>query len=186
MIALTNTYQRYGLVAIVLHWLMAVLLIALIALGLYMSGLPDVGFNKQKLLLIFYHKEYGILALGFVTLRLAWRIGNALPALAEGLPDWQKIAARFVHLSFYALMFALPVSGWLMSSAAGIPVFFFGFRLPDFIAKNENLFQMLIEVHKWLGYTLIGLILIHATAALRHHFLSRDDTLKKMLPGMRD
>ncbi|WP_237061575.1 cytochrome b [Microbulbifer zhoushanensis] len=183
MTVLKNTPQRYGTVAIALHWLMAVLLIGLVALGLYMSGLPDVGFDKRKIGLVLLHKEYGMVALGLAAVRLAWRLGNVLPALAAQFPDWQKVAARFVHLCFYALMFALPVTGWLMSSAAAIPVYAFGVRLPDLIAQNEYRFQVLIEVHKWLGYALIGFIVIHAGAALRHHFLSRDNTLKKMLPG---
>ncbi|WP_237056151.1 cytochrome b [Microbulbifer sediminum] len=183
MTALKNTAQRYGSVAIALHWLMAVLLIGLIALGLYMSGLPDVGFDKKKIELVLLHKEYGILALGLAVVRLAWRLGNVLPALAEQFPDWQKVAARFVHLCFYALMFALPVTGWLMSSAAAIPVYAFGVRLPDLIAQNDYRFQVLLEIHKWLGYALIGFIAIHAGAALRHHFLSGDNTLTKMLPG---
>ncbi|SDZ81537.1 cytochrome b [Microbulbifer marinus] len=182
---LVNTDQQYGAVAIALHWFMAVLLVALIVLGLYVSDLPDVGFNKQKILLILYHKEYGMLALGLAVVRLAWRIGNVLPVLVENIPDWQKVAARFVHLSFYGLMFALPITGWLMSSAASIPVYVFGVRLPDLIGHNEHLFQVFIEVHKWLSYALIGFILVHAGAALRHHFLCRDDTLKKILPGKR-
>ncbi|SHE59647.1 cytochrome b561 [Microbulbifer donghaiensis] len=182
---LRNTDQRYGAVAIVLHWLMAVLLIALIVQGLYMTGLPDVGFNKQKILHILAHKEYGMLALGLAAIRLAWRLGNVLPVLVENLPDWQKVAARFVHLSFYGLMFALPISGWLMSSAVGIPVYVFGYRLPDLIAHDERLFQLFIDLHKWLSYALIGLIIVHAGAALRHHFFGRDDTLKKILPAER-
>ncbi|MCK7596682.1 cytochrome b [Microbulbifer sp. CAU 1566] len=183
MTKITNTSQHYGAVAILLHWLMAVLLIALIALGLYVTSLPDVGFDKQKIRLILLHKEYGILALGLAMLRLAWRVGNVLPELVDQLPDWQKVAARFVHLSFYGLMFALPITGWLMSSAASIPVYFFGLRLPDLIAHNEYRFQLLIEVHMWLGYTLVGFIVVHAAAALRHHFICRDNTLKKILPG---
>ena len=182
---LCNTDQRYGAIAMALHWFMALLIIALIALGVYVSGLPDVGYDKTKLMLIVYHKEYGILALGLVMLRLAWRVGNALPVLVDALPDWQKIAARFVHLCFYAFMFALPISGWLMSSAAAIPVYFFGVRLPDFIPQNDYRFQLLVEVHKWLGYALIGFILLHTGAALWHHFVSRDNTLKKILPRSR-
>jgi cytochrome b561 len=80
-------------------------------------------------------------------------------------------------------MFALPITGWLMSSAAGIPVYLFGsYALPDLIYRNDNLFRLLIEIHKWLSYSLIGCFLLHASAALHHHFLLRDDTLKKMLP----
>ena len=180
---LRNTDRHYGTVAMALHWIMALLLVGLIGLGLYMTGLPDVGFDKRKIQLILLHKEYGMLALVLALLRLAWRVGNVLPALVAQLPDWQKVVARFVHLCFYGLMFALPISGWLMSSASGIPVYFFGFRLPDFIAHNEYRFQLLIDVHMWLSYALIGLIVVHAGAALRHHFLSRDNTLRKMLPG---
>lgn len=181
---LKNTEQTYGTVAIALHWLMAILLIGLIALGLYMVSLPDVGFDKKKIGLIVLHKEYGILALALALFRLAWRVGNVLPEMVEQLPDWQKVAARFVHLCFYAFMFALPISGWLMSSAAAIPVYFFGIRLPDLIGHNEYQFQALIQIHKWLGYALIGFIVMHAGAALRHHFISRDNTLKNILPGL--
>jgi cytochrome b561 len=183
MMLFTNTNQRYGNVAIAFHWLMALLLIALIILGLYMISLPDVGFDKKKITLILYHKEWGITALWLALLRLAWRVGNILPELVAHIPDWQKVTARFVHLSFYGLMFGLPITGWLMSSAAGIPVYYFGvFKLPDFIAHDEYRFHALIDVHKWLSYALIACILVHAGAALRHHFLFRDDTLKKMLP----
>lgn len=177
-----NTEHRYGAIAVVLHWLMAILIIALAELGLYMVGLPDVGFDTKKITLILYHKECGLLVLILVAPRLAWRLTQIIPQLAAHLPDWQKIVARFVHLTFYALMLALPITGWLMSSAAGIPVSLFGLlTLPDLVPPNEYLFQRLIELHKWLGYGLIFLILVHVGAALRHHFLFKDDTLRRML-----
>ena len=182
MARIGNTENSYGAAAIALHWLMAVLLIALVGVGLYMVRLPDVGFDTTKIRLILYHKEVGILVFALATLRLAWRVTNALPRLVEELPDWQKIAARFVHLCFYGLMFALPITGWLMSSAAGFPVSFFGlFYLPDLIPYDDYLSQVFIAVHKWLGYALIPLIIVHAGAALRHHFVLKDDTLRKML-----
>jgi cytochrome b561 len=185
-IKLQNSEQRYGVVAIALHWLMAGVLIALLAIGLYMVDLPDVGFDLRKIRLILYHKELGLLALILAALRLAWRVGNALPSLTETLPDWQKVIARLVHLCFYGLMFALPVTGWLMSSAAGIPVSFFGlFDLPDFIGYDEVRFRALIAIHMGLGYALIVCIAIHAGAALRHHFVFKDETLKKMWPRSR-
>lgn len=178
-----NSEDRFGTVAILLHWLMAFLIIGLVVLGLYMVRLPDAGFDTKKITLILFHKEVGVLVLVLFAIRLAWRITQVLPLLEEGLPDWQKIAARFVHLCFYALMFALPVSGLLMSSAAGIPVSFFGlFMLPDLLPHDEYLFQKLIEIHKWLAYGLILLLFIHAGAALQHHLWFKDDTLRKMLP----
>jgi cytochrome b561 len=183
MTPIENTEDRYGAVAILLHWLMAFLVIGLLALGIYMVTLPDVGFNTKKITLIIYHKELGLLVLVLLAVRLGWRLTNVLPQLVEHLPDWQKIAARFVHLSFYALMFVLPMTGWLMSSAAGIPVSLFGlFTLPDFLPRDEQLFQRLIDVHKWLAYVLVLVIVVHVGAALRHHFVFKDDTLRKMLP----
>jgi len=96
------------------------------------------------------------------------------------------VIARLVHLCFYALLFALPVSGWLMSSAAGIPVTLFGLvDLPDLLAYDEYRFKALIEIHQWLAYALIACLALHAGAALRHHFLFRDETLKKMWPQAR-
>jgi cytochrome b561 len=183
---LQNTEQNYGAVAIGLHWLMAALLITLLLMGLYMVSLPDVGFDTRKIALILYHKELGLLAFALAALRLAWRVGNALPSLVEVLPDWQKVIARVVHLCFYALMLALPITGWLMSSAAGIPVSLLGlFDLPDLIARDDYLFRAFIEIHKWLSYGLIACIAIHAAAALRHHFVLKDETLRKMWPPER-
>jgi cytochrome b561 len=183
MSAADNSPERYGAVAIVLHWSMAALLLGLAGVGLYMASLPDAGFDQRKITLILYHKEVGMVALAFAVVRLAWRVSQVLPRLVEHLPDWQKLTARFVHLCFYALMVALPLSGWLMSSAAGIPVSFLEvFTLPDLIGRDEHLFRELIVVHKWLGYALLVLIGVHAGAALRHHFAFRDDTLKRMLP----
>jgi cytochrome b561 len=184
MTQLQNSEGRYGAVAIALHWLMALLLGALVALGLYMTRLPDVGFGTWKIRLILYHKELGIAALTLVALRLLWRVGNVLPHLVETLPDLQKVIARFVHLCFYALMLALPVTGWLMSSATGIPVSFLGlFTLPDLVPYDDRLFHTLIDVHRYLGYALILCMAAHIGAALNHHFRLRDNTLKKMLPG---
>jgi cytochrome b561 len=183
MTQIENTEHRFGAAAVLLHWSMAILVIALAGLGLYMARLPDVGFDTKKITLILYHKEFGLLVLALVVPRLAWRLINKLPQLVAHLPDWQKIAARFVHLCFYALMFALPISGLLMSSAAGIPVSLFGlFTLPDFVPHDDYLFQRFIEIHKWLGYALILFIFLHVGAALKHHFVFRDDTLRRMLP----
>src|SRR5215831_10346701 len=184
MTELQNSDGRYGAVAMALHWLMALLLSALVALGLYMTRLPDVGFDTWKIRLILYHKQLGMVALTLVTLRLLWRAGNVLPHLVETLPDWQKVIARFVHLCFYALMLALPVTGWLMSSATGIPVSVLGlFTLPDLVAYDERLFHTLVAVHRYLGYALIVCMTAHVGAALRHHFFLRDSTLRRMLPG---
>lgn len=182
MKGLDNTRERYGPVAVAFHWLVAVLVVGLLALGLYMARLPDAGFDKKKIVLILYHKEYGILVLLLVAARIAWRSRGPLPWL-EKAPAWQKLAARFVHLWLYALLIALPLTGWLMSSAASLPVSFFGLGyLPDLLPHDDYLFHAFIAIHKWLAYTLIALLAVHAGAALWHHYVKRDATLKKMLP----
>lgn len=175
-----NSLSRYGLVTIIMHWLMAVLIIGLIAIGLYMVRLP---ISLQKLKLFGWHKEYGILALMLVSVRLGWRFANTVPLLPDHMPRLQKIAAHGAHYIFYVLMFAMPLTGWMMSSATGLPVSFFGlFVLPDLVGVNENLRDALIVTHEWLGYALIAVICAHASAALQHHFYYKDDILKRILP----
>lgn len=181
---LANTSSRYGAVAMLIHWGMAVLLVVLIAMGWWMVGLPDAGFDTRKITAILAHKSIGMAALGAVLVRMAWRGVNVAPQWAAQLPDWQKSTAYFVHLCFYALMLALPITGWLMSSAGGYPVYLWVDRglLPDPIASDPSLFRFLIALHRWLADALVVLIAAHAGAALVHHFLWRDDTLRKILP----
>lgn len=183
MIPLENTRTRYGAVAIALHWAMAALIIGLCAVGLYMTALPDAGFDTRKVWLTIYHKEFGVLALVLATIRLAWNAGAAQPQPLAGVAEWQNVAGRFVHYCFYGLMVALPVTGLLMSSAAAIPVSFFGlFYLPDLVPRDDRLFRELVAVHHLLGYALLLFLALHVGAALRHHFTLRDDTLTRMLP----
>ena len=178
-----NTRSRYGAVAVLLHWAMALLLAGLAVLGLYMTSLPDAGFDKSKVLLVIYHKEFGMAALVLVVIRLAWSATGVQPELSIRNPEWQNVAARFVHLCFYGLMFALPITGWIMSSAAAIPVSIFGlFYLPDLVPPDDGLFHRMIAVHSWLAYALIACFAVHAAAALYHHYALRDDTLRRMLP----
>ncbi|OGT53172.1 MAG: cytochrome B [Gammaproteobacteria bacterium RIFCSPHIGHO2_12_FULL_42_13] len=172
-----NSADQYGIIAIFLHWLMAILIIGLLALGLYMVPLP---ISHAKLKLYGWHKEYGLLALGLVALRLIWRLLNITPRLT--LPFLEKLAARTVHWAFYVFMFAMPISGWLITSAAGLPASFFGlFVLPNLVSPNEESRMLFEEIHQWLGYGLIVTILLHASAALKHHFVNKDDILRRML-----
>jgi cytochrome b561 len=183
-VRLGNDDERYGWLAVLLHWGMAGLLLVLIALGLYMVRLPDVGFDREKITLILVHKGLGMAALAVVAVRALWRMANALPRFVQGLPKWQQVTAIFVHLWLYALMIALPLTGWLMSSAGGYPTPIFDwFNVPDLIGLDEHLFRALIDLHRWLAYAFAFVIVLHTAAALRHHFVLRDDTLRKMLPG---
>ena len=181
MVQLANTDRHYGGLAIALHWLIAVLITALVAVGIYMVGLPDAGFDRKKIILILAHKEIGVLVLMLVAIRLVWRQLNPLPALAETVPEWQQVAAAFVHLCLYAMMLAQPVIGWLMSSAAGLGLF----TLPDLVQHDDELFARLRRMHDWLGLAMGALVCLHAAAGFWHHFMLRDETLRKMLgpPG---
>ncbi|VEG90015.1 cytochrome b [Legionella spiritensis] len=172
-----NTRDRYGLIAILMHWVLALLMIGLIILGLYMVELP---ISLQKLKLYGWHKEYGFLVLGLAILRLMWRFINVTPHLE--LPRWESFAAHSVHWTFYGFMFALPVTGWLITSAAALPASFFGLvTLPNLVSPNEDARILYIEIHKWLGYALIAVIFLHIAAALKHHFIDKDDILRRMI-----
>jgi len=174
---LLNTENRFGLMAIFLHWLMAILLIGLLILGLYMVSLP---ISHEKLKLYGWHKEYGFLALALAIFRLLWRLTNITPRLS--LPLWEKLAARSVHWAFYFFMFAMPLTGWLITSAAGLPASFFGwFVLPNLISPDEASRVLFQEMHRWIGYGLIATIVLHASAAFKHHFINKDDILRRML-----
>lgn len=173
-----NTTDRFGIVAILLHWIIAILIIGMLTLGLYMTELP-IGLEKLK----FYgwHKEFGILILMLVIVRFIWRLSNLTPTLAI-LPWWEKLGARIMHWALYGFMFAMPMTGWLMSSAAGLSVSFFGlFTLPNFVMPNEQLFKLLAEIHEWLGFGLIAAIIGHTAAALKHRFIDKDNILRRIL-----
>jgi cytochrome b561 len=175
---LKNTESTYGIITRVLHALMAVIIIGLLALGLYMTQLP-VGALKLKL--YGWHKEFGLLILMLAMLRIVWRVGNLVPLLPATIPAWQKLAAHAVHWAFYAFMFLLPITGWLMSSTAGIQVSFFGlFLMPNLIPADETAHVFFRETHHLLAFALIATFGLHVLAALKHHFINKDNVLRRM------
>lgn len=176
---LKNNKTHFGLVAISLHWLMAVLIIGLLGVGLYMVSLP---LGPQKFQLYGWHKAFGLLVLAFALFRLFWRLINISPSL--NLPLLEKIAARLVHWAFYGFMIAMPITGWLLTSAAGfVPSFFGLFTLPALVAPNDSLLALFQFLHRWVAYALIATIVVHTLAALKHHFYDKDDVLRRMWPG---
>ena len=170
----------YTRTAIALHWLIAVALAGSFALGLYMHELP---LSPQKLKLYSWHKWAGVTIFLFVTLRLAWRLGHRPPALPIAMPAWQRQAAAATHVLLYVLMFAVPLSGWLMSSAKGFQTVWFGvLPLPDLLEKNKELGDLLQQIHMLLNFSMAGLVAAHLGAAIKHHFVDRDNVLARMLP----
>lgn len=177
-----NTSLRYGSVAQFLHWSVVLLLVAQVTLGKIAHELPA---GLERLVVMSRHKSLGITILGIALLRLAWRWLDAPPA-PPPMPRWQLLAARFNHWALYALLFALPLSGWLTSSAANHPVSWWGLvQLPDFVAPDERLEEFLEETHELLVNALYVLVGLHVAAALKHQFLDRDGLLMRMVPGAR-
>jgi len=176
------TVLRYTRTAMLLHWLIAVLILGLFGLGIYMAGLP---LSPQKLKLYSYHKWAGLTVLSLALLRVLWRITHKPPPLPASQPQWQQLAAHAGHGLLYVLIFAAPFSGWLMSSALGFPVVWFGvLPLPDLIDKNKELGEVLKLVHRYLNYSFLAVVIGHALAAIKHQWLDKDGTLSRMLPTL--
>jgi cytochrome b561 len=174
----TNTANRFGIVAIFLHWVLALIIIGMLILGLYMTDQP---VSLWKLKLYGWHKEWGMLVLMLVVFRIIWRISNRNPSLAS-LSVFERFAARAMHYAFYFFMITIPLSGWLITSAANLPVSFFGwFVIPDIIQPDEDKMKLFEVIHEWLSYGLIAAICLHVLAALKHHFINKDDILRRML-----
>ena len=175
-----NTSVCYGSVAQFLHWAVLALLVFQVALGLIAHELP-VGF--ERLVMMSRHKSLGITILGIAVLRLLWRFANPPPP-PPPMPNWQRIAASLTHWSLYALLFALPITGWLTSSAANRPVSWWGLvQLPDFIAPDEGLEETWEEVHETLVNVLYVLAAVHVAGVVKHQFIDRDGLIRRMLPG---
>jgi cytochrome b561 len=174
--------QRYTNTAIALHWLIALLIVGAFTLGLVMTDMP--GISPAKLRYYNWHKWAGVTVLLLAALRLLWRLGHRPPAMTAATPAWQRRAAHGVHHLLYVLMFAVPLSGYFFTLAAGRPVVYFGlFQLPVLIGPNPALKEVLGEVHEWLNWFMAGIVAVHVLGALKHALIDRDATMRRMLPG---
>ena len=172
---------RYTRTAIALHWLMALVIVGLFALGAYMHELP---FSPIKLKLYSWHKWAGVCVFLLVFVRLAWRLTHRPPALPAHMQGLVRVAAHAGHHVLYLLMFAIPLSGWLMSSAKGFQTVLFGvFPIPDLLSKDEALGEILQQLHFSLNMLLLAVVIGHVAAAIKHHLIDKDDVLTRMLPG---
>jgi len=137
----------------------------------------------EQLSLLARHKAVGMTILLLACVRFLWRRMTPPPVLPQRMRPWQMSLARATHALMYALLFALPLSGWLMSSAANFPVSYFGlFTFPDLVAPDETFAQAMKSLHHFLGPLLFVTVVIHVLAVLKHHFIDKDTVLKRMLP----
>ena len=173
-----NMNTTYTPVAKGFHWLMAVLILGALALGLYMHDLP---LSPQKLQLYSWHKWMGVTVFVLVWLRLAWRVTHRPPPPPNTLTTRMKRLAYAGHALLYGLMVVIPLSGWLMSSAKGFQTVWFGVvPIPDLIGRDRDMGDLLQAVHKALTVVLMLTLAGHIAAALWHHFVLKDDTLRRI------
>jgi cytochrome b561 len=174
---------HYHPIAKGLHWLMAVAILGMMVLGLVMHEMP---LSPEKLQYYSWHKWTGVSLFLLTWLRLLWRMVRPAPALPDTMPALHQRLAHLGHAALYGLMIAIPLSGWLMSSAKGVQTVWFGvWPIPDLLSKDKALSDLLAQVHATLNGVLGALLLGHAGAALKHHCIDRDDILLRMLPQFR-
>jgi cytochrome b561 len=176
--------DSYTRTAIALHWLIALLIVCGFALGWVMTGIP--GITPAKLRYFSWHKWIGVTVFGLAVLRVLWRAAFGAPPLPRRMSGWQRAAAHLTHLALYLLMIVIPLSGYLYSSAANVPVVYLGlFPMPRLIAPDPVLKEVLKDVHVTLNYVLLMLVCVHVLAALKHQLVDRDGLLARMLPFLR-
>lgn len=176
-----NTANRYGSLSIGIHWLMLLLFIAVYACIELRSIYPKGSDPREALKT--WHFMLGMLVFVLVWLRLAARLSGPTPAIRPEPVNWQQLSSKLLHLALYVLMIGMPLTGWLLLNATGKPAPFFGLQLPALIGENKELASQIKEIHEicgTAGYYFIGL---HAIAAFYHHYIKRDNTLTRMLPG---
>lgn len=177
---LMNRPDRFGAIAILLHWIVVALIITQIVLANLAEAAEESGSPLGQLMWWARHKSFGITILAIAAVRLLWRFVSPPPPWPP-MPGWQRYFAQVSHISLYALLFLMPITGWLMSSAANFSVSYFGwFTLPDLIAPNELMKERLESVHEAFATLLVALAFLHALAALKHQFVDRDGLLGSM------
>ena len=179
-LTLKNTDERWGPVSQLLHWTIVLLILGQGTVGLLMTEMRN---SPDKIQVYALHKSFGLTILALVVLRLLWRWYAGTPRPVVGMPQWQERIASLTHWALYALLFAIPLSGWVLNSAAGFPLQWFGlFNLPAITGKDHGLHELAEELHELLFWTLVSLALLHAAAAFYHHLFQHDATLARMLP----
>jgi cytochrome b561 len=178
--SMRNTYKTFGSIAKGIHWIMVLGFIALYVIGYYMTSLP---LGPEMFEKIGIHKSIGFIVLVLAVLRLAWRLINPTPDLPDEMPPMERLGAHLSHIALYAVMIVMPLSGWAMSSAANFPISVFGwFTLPSIMAPSKPAVEFLKEFHEVMAVCILVLLAVHVAAALKHHFINKDDVLTRILP----
>lgn len=179
--AVPSAAPRYTSPAIAAHWLAALLIFGGFGLGQFMTGLPT---SPDKLQFYAWHKWIGVTVFLLALFRVGWRTTHPAPPLPVGISSWQRTAARAALLVLYVLMFLIPLSGWLYSSASGFQTFYLGLiPLPDLIGKNKALAETFETAHVALNNVLLFVVLAHFAAAAKHHWVERNGLLHRITPG---
>jgi cytochrome b561 len=179
-VALRNDDFDWGSVMRALHWLIALGVIGLLAVGWWMQDLPN---SPRKIEIYKLHKSVGLTVLALMTLRIAWRAFDRRRPRPPVMPAWQQRAADTSHLVMYFALLAMPLSGWLYNSASGFPLKWFElFRVPALAGSDATLKAIAGAVHEYTAVVLAVLAGVHVLAALKHHFIDRDGVLRGMLP----
>lgn len=179
-VPIRNTRNAYGLIAQALHWLVVA---GISVQFVWAWRIDETNSIRAEYTLINQHKSIGMTVLALVILRLAWRAFNRPPRFPAGMSSWERIAASGAHWLLYALILAMPLSGWIYSSAAGFGAEFYGLlNIPDLVGQNEKLEEVFGEVHEFLATGILVVVSIHVLAALRHQFVLKDGLLRRMLP----
>lgn len=160
------------------HWIIGIAIIALLAVGLYMQGLPKEDPSKWPLYDL--HKGVGVCVLVLVALRVLNRLRSAVPALPDSIKKIEQHAAHLGHLALYGLMVAMPISGIVMSQSGGYPISVFGWIMPQFLAKDEAMLALARLAHEWIGYALIAVVSIHVLAVIKHRVVEKTNLLARM------
>lgn len=177
-----NTTERWGALSQLVHWLIVALILAQYVLARIAEDLP---LGNEKIAALARHKSVGITILVLAVLRLLWRWRGAVPPMPATARPYEQTSARVTHVLLYALLFLQPLTGWMMSSALNFPVSWFGLvQLPDLVSPSHPLFDFFHGAHEMLFNALCIIALLHAAAALRHHFVLKDDVLRRMLPKL--
>lgn len=176
---------RYTMPAITLHWLIAALIIGGFALGWIMTDIPD--FPPIKRQYYTWHKWIGVTVFALAVLRVVWRITHPAPPLPHTVARWQRRIAHCTHALLYVLMLAIPLSGYLMSSASGKPVVYLNLiPLPSLVEPNKAIVPFFNTTHVYLNYLLLGLVTVHLLAVLKHQLIDRNSLLARMLPLLKN